>query len=85
VARFTPEPDGLLTALGNAVLKDWTPLTATTEQGRFRVPEALATGPLMVSFPAELGWAAPFDGFQYKRLGFNRPGTLRFQVVRVTV
>jgi hypothetical protein len=85
VARFTPEPDGLLTALGNAVLKDWTPLTATTEQGRFRAPEALATGPLMVSFPAELGWAAPFDGFQYKRLGFNRPGTLRFQVVRVTV
>jgi hypothetical protein len=83
VARFTLQPDGPLSALGHTVLKDWSPLIATADEDRFRVPKGLADGPLMVSFPATLGWAEPFKGFHYKHLSFNKAGTLEFQVVTV--
>jgi hypothetical protein len=83
VARFTPQPDGILTSLSHTVLKDWSPLIATADDSPFRLPKGLADGPLMVSFPATLGWADPFKGFHYKHLSFNKAGTLEFQVVAV--
>jgi hypothetical protein len=81
VARFTPRPDDVLSTVGNALLKDWSPLHATVDGQRFRLPEALAGGPLMVSVPAELGWAPPFGAFRYSRLAFDRAGTVAFEVV----
>jgi hypothetical protein len=84
VARFTPQSDGVLSTMGQTVLKDWSPFTITADGRRFRLPEALADGPLMMSFPAGLGWAAPFDGFHYQRLSFSKAGTLEFQVVAVS-
>ncbi len=81
VVRFTPRPDGLVTRLGHALLKDWSPLKVTADGTRYRLPEGLADGPLLVSFPRTLGWAKPFDGFSYKQLSFDKAGTLEFQVV----
>lgn len=83
VARFSPEPSGLLSNLGRTVLKDWTPMTISADGDRYRIPEALSGGPLMVTFPDSLGWAAPFDGFRYQELSFDRPGRLEFQAVAV--
>lgn len=83
VARFTPRSDGLPTSLARTLLKDWSPLTVVADDRQFRLPEGLADGPLLVSFPATLGWAKPFDGFQYKQLAFNEAGRLEFQVVTV--
>lgn len=83
VARFIPRSDGLPATLLGTVLKDWWPLAVAADDRQFRLPEGLADGPLLVSFPSALGWAQPFDGFQYKRLSFNEPGRLEFQVLPV--
>lgn len=83
VARFRPEPAGLIARLARTVLKDWTPMTVTVDGHGYRIPEALASGPLIVSFPDSLDWAAPFDRLHYQRMTFDRPGQLEFQVVTV--
>ncbi|MGC4748940.1 hypothetical protein ACLQ28_25260 [Micromonospora sp. DT201] len=83
VARYRPEPSSMLASLVHLGLKDWSPIQVGTDDGTFRLAEALTDGPLMVSLPAELAWQAPFDAFQYRQLTFNRAGTVEFQVIRV--
>jgi hypothetical protein len=83
VARFTPAPRGVAGKVQQALLKDWTKLQVTADRSRFRLPEGLAGGPLMISIPAELGWPAPFDADSYRNLEFNKAGTLAFEVVQL--
>lgn len=81
VARFVPEPDGPLAKLNNLVLKDWSPLSIRADGTGYRVPEGLASGPMLMAFPSSLGWAQPFGGFTYQRLAFSEPGRVEFQVI----
>ncbi|MFI7606786.1 hypothetical protein ACIBTV_16820 [Micromonospora sp. NPDC049366] len=83
VARYSPDPSSLAASVAHLVLKDWSPIQVGTDDGTFRLPEALAGGPLLVSFPAAVAWQKPFDAFRYGQLTFNRAGTIEFQVVTV--
>ncbi|MDG4759777.1 hypothetical protein [Micromonospora sp. WMMD710] len=83
VARYRPQPSSMLASLVHLGLKDWSPIEVGTDDGTFRLPEALTDGPLLVSLPAEVAWQAPFDAFHYRQLTFNRGGTIEFQVIRV--
>ncbi|SCG38843.1 hypothetical protein [Micromonospora inositola] len=83
VVRYTPQPSSLAASLVHTVLKDWSPIQVATDDGTFRLPEALADGPLLVSFPAQLAWQEPFGAFHYRQLTFNRAGTVEFQVIKV--
>ncbi|MFC6018120.1 hypothetical protein ACFP2T_18160 [Plantactinospora solaniradicis] len=83
LARFTPRPDGPLRSLGTALLKDRSPFLVTADGRRYRLPERLADGPLMVSFPDTPARTDPLDPFRYQRLSFSKPGNLEFQVVTV--
>jgi hypothetical protein len=81
VARFTPTPDGLPTKVVHLVLKDWSPIRVRAGGTEFRVPQALADGPLLISVPASVGWIPPFT---YPQLGFNHPGTVTFEAITLS-
>ncbi|MGN9808271.1 hypothetical protein ACTMSW_02770 [Micromonospora sp. BQ11] len=83
VARYTPQPDLFLASVAHLVSKDWSAIQVVTDDGTFRLPEALADGPLLMSLPASVAWQEPFDTFRYRQLTFNRAGTVEFQVVKV--
>jgi hypothetical protein len=56
---------------------------ASSEQD-FRLPRALATGPLIVRFPASAGWPAAFGGTgSYNQVAFTESGTVTFRLVAV--
>ncbi len=80
VARFTPDGEGILTRLFVAVSKDPSGLFATADGQQFRLPEALAGGPLLVGYP-DRGDAGLFPAFHYGQISFTMPGTLRFSTI----
>ena len=80
LARFRPAPDGLLDTLAAAVFKPRSTLVVTADGRPYRLPDALAGGPLQVAAPAGMLGA---DAFGYASLAFSRPGTVEFQVVTV--
>jgi len=51
VARFHVRKAALPVRVVQALYKDWTPVYVTADGTAYRVPEALADGPLMVSLP----------------------------------
>jgi hypothetical protein len=76
---------GLLVRLGRLVDKSARPLTVEVDGSQpFRLPRALADGPLVVQVPDALGWPAQFGGgTAYRTISFSEPGTVRVQVVDV--
>jgi hypothetical protein len=76
-----PGPVGLLAALFAA---NSTPLHATVDGRRFRLPRALASGPLIASVPPAVGWPQSHGGgTRYRMVVFDRGGTVRFRAIPV--
>jgi hypothetical protein len=81
VASFEPEADGLAARLVKAVLKDPSPLIVTVDdEFDERLPEALAGGPLLVSYP-DRGDKGLFPPYAYRELAFSMPGTLTLSTI----
>ena len=83
ITRFKPKPPTEFVSLSRKVLKDWSPLLVKVDGSEFRLPKALADGPLVTSYPTDTGETSMFDGLHYKNMTFNEPGTLEFQVITV--
>jgi hypothetical protein len=81
--RFTPDPPGLLARAVDAVVKDWSPIHITTVNGTYRVPKALADGPLMMSLPSSMGWEGEYGAAHYRWFTVDHPGTVEFETVAV--
>lgn len=79
---FTPSQANPLIRLGRAVNKSFSPLTVSCGQGSYRVPRALAGGPLIVRLPAAAGWPAGYlGGFSCPAVAFNEAGSVRFNAI----
>ncbi|PUA82379.1 hypothetical protein C7S10_01110 [Nocardioides currus] len=81
LARFTPDPAGLLTRAGRLLTKPWTPMTVTAGESTYRLSRASSPSGLLVRFPTlEAGAYPPVD---IRSLVFSEPGTL--ELVRVPI
>ena len=81
---FSADPPSLLVKAGRALNKPFVALQASTESASYRLPRALADGPLIVCVPSEIGWPSAFGGdTSYKNISFNEAGTIRFDVINV--
>ena len=56
VVSFHPSPKPLGRKIAELALKDPRPLTVWVDGREFRLPRALAGGPLVISAPASLAW-----------------------------
>jgi hypothetical protein len=82
VMSFQAAKPGLLTQLGRTLNKSFAPLTVNCGATGYRLPRALATGPLVVHMPRTTGWPAPFLGaFTCSSVTFSEAGTVRFSVI----
>lgn len=62
--------------------KSFHPLTVTAGSYPFRLPRALADGPLLVKVPDSAGWPAAFlSGAPYRQVSFSEPGTVTFTAI----
>ena len=81
---FVPNNPNLGVRLGRLVDKSFHPLTVTADGTRFRLPRALADGPLIVSLPTAWGWAAGYGGGTACRtVQFSEPGQVRFSIIKL--
>ncbi|MEO7262570.1 MAG: hypothetical protein ABI047_15145 [Jatrophihabitantaceae bacterium] len=79
---FAPDPADPLVRLGRAIHKSFHPLTVSCGQSSFRLPRALASGPLIVRLPEAAGWPTGYLGnFSCPTVAFNEPGSVRFSVL----
>lgn len=84
IMSFQPEPPGTLDRLGSVLAANSAPLFAAVDGRTFRLPRALADGPLIAAVPPALGWPASHGGSTaYQRVAFNRVGTVSFRAVPV--
>lgn len=82
VMSFAGNSPGPLVALGRLLDKSFHPLTVTAGNYPFRLPRALADGPLLLNAPADSGWPAAFlSGSPYGRVSFSEPGTVTFSAI----
>jgi len=82
VVSFSERRAGAAVRAGRLVNKSFSPLTVRAAGSTFRLPRALADGPLLVSMPAKAGWPAAFGGStDYGSLTFSEAGTARFSVL----
>ena len=79
IMTFTPVSASVVARLAGTALKVYRFLEVTADGQTFRVPRALASGPLLVAFPAVEGGA--FDPFAFRELAFNEPGEVSFTAV----
>lgn len=78
---FVPDRPGPLARLGRLVSKSFHPLIVEADGLHYRLPRALAGGPLLVQLPASSGWpTVQGGGTSYRSLRFTDPGTVRFSV-----
>ncbi|HEY0167449.1 MAG TPA: hypothetical protein VGB75_10445 [Jatrophihabitans sp.] len=85
VMSFTPSQVNPLIRLGRAVDKSFSPLTVSCGQASYRVPRALAGGPLIVRMPAAAGWPAGYLGdFSCPAIAFNEAGSVRFSALTLS-
>lgn len=86
---FTPDGPSLVDRLQRSIDKPRHPLFvhgsgASTGPQDFRLPRALASGPLIVRFPAAAQWPALFGGTEdFDEVSFTEPGTVTFSSVSV--
>ncbi|MEO6511132.1 MAG: hypothetical protein ABIO16_09090, partial [Nocardioides sp.] len=82
VARFDPDPPGMLTKLFHAALKDFSPYKILVDGVPYRIPEALATQDVMVTYPdqGELGLFAPFRS---GTLSYPNDGSVHFSTIKL--
>jgi len=80
VARFDPEPSGLLSRAVSAAFKDRTPFRVTVDGQTWRMPEQLAGQPAMMTYPDQ-GEEGPLQPFSYGSVSYDRPGTVTFETV----
>jgi hypothetical protein len=82
---FAPKPPNPLVRLARAADKSFSPLRVSCGESEFRLPRALAGGPLTVRLPAAAGWPAGYlGGFACPRIAFPEAGALRFSVITLS-
>lgn len=85
IMSFSPIDANVFVDIGRSVNKSFGELSVTADGTRFRLPRALAVGPLAVSVPATVGWPSQFGGMTaYHSLSFSEAGTVRFNIVEVS-
>jgi hypothetical protein len=68
--------------LAQLIIKNPDPLMASVDGDSFRLPEGLASGPLLTVSPSSLGWPAQFRGDTSARfISFSRPGKVQFHTI----
>jgi hypothetical protein len=81
-ASFFPTRPSPLASLGALIVGDSKPLTASLDGISFRLPEGLASGPLMTVLPSTSGWPVEFRGHTSTRsISFSRPGKVVFHTI----
>jgi hypothetical protein len=84
---FTPSTPSLVVQAGRFLYKPRHPLrvyasSPSVGNNNFRLPRALADGPLIVRFPAAARWPVLFGGADsYDQVSFSEPGTVTFKLV----
>jgi hypothetical protein len=85
VVSFTERAASPAVRLGRLLNKSFHPLEVKAGSDTFRLPRALADGPLLVTVPAIAGWPAAFGGSTaYESLTFSEAGTAVFSVISLT-
>jgi len=84
VGHFTPEASSHLSRIVQTFWKEPSPLLVYSDSVAYRLPRALADGPLMLRVPGSLGWPDAYGGnLHYGKLVFGEPGTLRLETVTI--
>jgi hypothetical protein len=82
VMSFEPARPNPLVQLGRVADKSFSPLLVSCGKSQFRLPRALAAGPLVVRVPALAGWPAGYLGnLSCPTVAFTEAGTLRFSTI----
>lgn len=81
---FTEDKPSVPVRVGRLVVKSFHPLTVSVDGSTFRLPRALANGPLLDTVPATADWPRQFGGATaYRSVAFNEPGVVTFDVIPV--
>jgi hypothetical protein len=81
-ASFFPNRPSPLASLGALIVGDSKPLTASLDGISFRLPDGIASGPLMTVLPSTSGWPVEFRGHTSTRsISFSRPGKVVFHTI----
>jgi hypothetical protein len=81
-ASFVPTKPDVFVSMAQLVFKDLEPLTASVDGESFRLPEGLASGPLVAVLPRTLDWPTEFRGYTSARsISFSRPGKVQFHTI----
>jgi hypothetical protein len=86
VTSFVPTKPNPLVSLIRLVFKDPRPLTASLDgKPPFRLPDGVASGPLLTIAPSTLGWPAEFKGqTSVRSISFSRAGRVEFRTIQMT-
>lgn len=85
VTSFVPTKPNILVSLRQLVFKDPEPLMVSVDGTPFRLPDGLASGPLLTVMPSMLGWPAEFRGrTSGGSMTFSRPGQVQFRAIHLT-
>jgi hypothetical protein len=81
---FVPDKPGLPVRLGRLIDKSFHPLMVSADGKAFRLPRALADGPLVLNLPLSTGWPAAYGGgTDYRTVSFNEAGLVRFSTIKL--
>ncbi|MFL6163689.1 MAG: hypothetical protein ACJ74U_15900 [Jatrophihabitantaceae bacterium] len=79
---FVPDQPGLAVRLGRLLDKSFHPLVVAADGTGFRLPRALADGPLVVNLPLSTGWPVAYGGgTDYRTVRFSEPGQVQFSTI----
>jgi len=82
VMSFRAASPGLAVRLGRLLDKSFHPLEVTADGTEYRLPRALADGPLIARLPVTTGWPAGFGGgTDYRTVSFSEPGEVQFSTI----
>jgi hypothetical protein len=82
---FVPSSPNRLVSLATLIFKAPEPLVVSVDGEAFRLPEGLASGPLLTVLPTTLDWPADFRGHTSARsISFSRPGKVQFHTILMT-
>jgi hypothetical protein len=79
---FVPDKPNPLVRLGRLIDKSFHPLKISADGKAFRLPRALASGPLVVNLPSSTGWpAGSGGGTNYRTMSFSEAGQVQFSII----